>query len=55
VAPVGGVETGFGGTAPGTPDPLALLAFGAAAVALGAVAAPTAVRLTAGVRRARAR
>ena len=32
-----------------------MLAFGAAAVALGAVAAPTAVRLTAGVRRARAR
>jgi len=55
VAPVGGVETGFGGTAPGTPDPLALLAFGTAAVALGAVAAPTAVRLAAGVRRARAR
>ena len=55
VAPVGGVETGFGGTAPGTPSPLALLAFGTAAVALGAVAAPTAVRLVAGVRRARAR
>jgi hypothetical protein len=52
VAPVGGVETGFGGT---TPDPLALLAFGTAAVALGAVAAPTAVRLVAGVRRARTR
>ena len=55
VAPVGGVETGFGGTAPGTPDPLALLAFGTAAVALGAVAAPTALRLVAGVRRARGR
>ena len=53
VAPVGGVETGFGGTAPA--DPLALLAFGTAAVALGAVAAPTAVRLVAGVRRARTR
>ena len=52
VAPVGGVETGFGGT---TPDPLALLAFGTAAVALGAVAALTAVRLVAGVRRARTR
>ena len=55
VAPVGGVETGFGGTAPGAPSPLALLAFGTAAVALGAVAAPTALRLVAGVRRARAR
>ncbi len=37
VAPVGGVETGFGGTAPGGSDPLALVAFGSAAVALGAV------------------
>ena len=49
VAPVGGVETGFGGTAH---DPLALVAFGTAAVALGLVAALT---MVAGIRRARAR
>jgi uncharacterized protein DUF4397 len=47
VAPVGGVETGFGGTAP---DPLALVAYGAAAVALGVVAA---LAMVAGIRRAR--
>jgi hypothetical protein len=50
VVPVGGVETGFGGTAPS--DPVALLAFGTAAVALGGVFALT---LVAGVRRARSR
>ncbi len=50
VVPVGGVETGFGGTAPS--DPAALLAFGTAAVALGGVFALT---LVAGVRRARSR
>lgn len=50
VAPVGGVETGFGGTAPGGPEPLALVAFGAAAVAFGAVAAVAGVRLTARAR-----
>ena len=49
VAPVGGVETGFGGSAP---DALALVAFGTAAVALGLVAALT---MVAGIRRARAR
>jgi hypothetical protein len=50
VVPVGGVETGFGGTAPS--GPVALLAFGTAAVALGGVFALT---LVAGVRRARSR
>jgi hypothetical protein len=50
VVPVGGVETGFGGTAPS--DPVALLAFGTAAVALGGVFALT---LVAEVRRARSR
>ncbi len=53
VAPVGGVETGFGGTAPA--DTAALLAFGAAAVALGAVAAMTGLSAAARVRRARSR
>ncbi|HEY0816100.1 MAG TPA: DUF4397 domain-containing protein [Pseudonocardia sp.] len=48
--PVGGVETGFGGTAPD--EPLVLLAFGAAAAALGGVFALT---LVAGIRRARTR
>lgn len=50
VVPVGGVETGFGGTAP--PAPLELLAFGTAAAALGGVSALT---LIAGMRRARSR
>lgn len=56
VAPAGGVETGFGGTAPA--DTAALLAFGTAATALGAVAAMAGLAglsRVAGYRRARSR
>lgn len=50
ITPVGGVETGLGGTAP--PDALTLVAFAAAAMALGGVAGLT---MIAGYRRARSR